>query len=183
MASGREIIAKVIQRAGWAFAIHLLMGLLLSGLCLWLTSGFDDASLSLRNTIADPLSIRLLLEEARGHFTGWILSSLSVSFVFTGLFLSVTETTRAASAARGRAALWLWFFLLVLGLSCTWGLFWLNVSRPEAAAALVSGNLAAIVAATVAGVFTAYYLGTALTVPLTMKPSVPLAVFLPKAWN
>jgi|GEM_PF-2742097 len=183
MSRGNEIITRVIRRAGWALLLHFLIGALLIGLSLWLTFSYTDASLKLRNDTADPLGIRSLLETARGHFMAWILSSLVVSYAATALFLGVSEATRAANAIRGASAQWLWFTLLLAGLGLTCTLFWLHVSRPEAGAALMFGNLAALVSLTGAGVFLAYYLGTALTVPLSMKPSVPLAGLLPKAWN
>ncbi len=183
MAVARSDMAETIIRCGKALVIHALV-LALALLLVWLlTSHYTDANDSVRSQYSDPQSVASLLDIARGQLFSWSCACSGIGFLAACLFIGVAQRRHPASPAEGGSQLWLWVLLFLALLLFTAISWYPAVYSAGAGASLTPGSYLLAVITVGAGALLGYFLATALTVTLTMKPSVPLAGLLPTFWN
>ncbi|MBY8825524.1 hypothetical protein [Sphingomonas colocasiae] len=182
MAEQRGTTGAWIIRSGKAFVIHALVGLVVAGIAYWMTMGFDAAS---QKTQADydPESVAILLATARVKLWSWYAVSFLVSWVAATIFLLVTNTMYARNRVEGRARLAAWVLLLLVVLGIALFFWWRLLALQEVGTVILPGNYSTALGAGFIGVILAYWLASAMTVTITMRPSVPLSDRLPTVWN
>ena len=184
-------ISEIIVRAGRSLAVHLLMGLMLYGLALWLMGSYESANEALRTRAETEgwenptASIAALLGTARNNVIGWFMVSLVVSWLCSTLFLAIAQRRRplTRNGREGAQALQVWIVLFALSIVACAALWWRD-GITNLSTIMVDRNYLLLVLAGHLGVVLAYWLGSGLAVTITLKPSVPLAnSLLPRFWN
>lgn len=162
-----------------SLAIHVLFALAAFGLALWFTSEYSHASEAVALEFADAddaeSQVMIKLEMARAALTAWIWPAMVTSFLASVVFLGLADRTMPANPTQAGSKKGLWTVLLLVNLAVALILWFVLVSQPDAAYAMLFGNYALVVFATFTLVFLGYYAATAGFVKRTMARSVPLA--------
>lgn len=177
--------AESVLRIGKSLAVHIVIGVLLYGLAVYLLGSFDAASDTLREQYEET-EVMQLLASTRSTLIGWFVVALIISWVGSSIFLITANWMRkdVRIASDGRKALPAWIILFLISIAMTTFVWWREVSLGDVAAMLLDGNYLTLVTAGQVGAALAFWLGTGLAVALTLKPSVPLAqTLLPNMWN
>lgn len=177
--------AESVLRIGKSLAVHIVIGVLLYGLAVYLLGSFDAASDTLREQYEET-EVMQLLASTRSTLIGWFVVALIISWVGSSIFLITANWMRkdVRIASDGRKALPAWIILFLISIAMTTFVWWREVSLGDVAAMLLDGNYLTLVTAGQVGTALAFWLGTGLAVALTLKPSVPLAqTLLPNMWN
>lgn len=177
--------AESLLRIGKSLAVHIVVGLLLYGLAVYLLGSFDAASDTVREQYEEA-NVMQLLASTRSTIIGWYVCALVASWACSAIFLILAnfqrEKVRIDSDMRRALPAWIALFVVTMGLAAF--LWWRQVSLADVAAMLLDSNYLTLVTAGHIGTALAYWLGSGLAVALTLKPSVPLArTLLPNFWN
>ena len=172
-------MGEVVKRILGTSSVHLVLAILIFGAVIFLASDYEDASEQLRlqlNEVDDPEAQVLgYLASAREQLTSWVFTSLGFGWGMSVLFLAIAQRDMPPTRTAGAARKPLWAILLFLSLIFSLGMWWWLLKVPEAGFALLFSNYASLIFGGLIGVFLGYFLGTALFVKTSMKPSVPLA--------
>ncbi len=177
--------AESVLRIGKSLAVHIVIGVLLYALAVFLLGNFDAASDTLREQYEET-EVMQLLASTRSTLISWYVIALVISWACSAIFLIVANLKRKSVriASDGRKALPIWIILFLVSIALTTFVWWREVSLGDVASMLLDGNYLALVTAGQVGTALAFWLGTGLAVALTLKPSVPLAqTLLPNMWN
>lgn len=187
MATQPSYFGSLIVRSGKSLLIHALFAAILAGLALWLTGAIEYASEQQRRiyeTAPDPaLALETVLGDARLNVIGWNVGALCVSWLASTVFVAVAERSLPRNEREGGSRTPAWFGLMVFVVLSTAIAWWRQVDLTGVGAVLVSGSYLALNVAGYVLVVFAFWLASAMTVKMTMRPSVPLSPLVPSFWN
>jgi uncharacterized membrane protein len=171
---------STLLRIFWALLIHAGV-LLLAGLLIYfLGQGQDVVAEETRRQYADqPTILEDIRTESVWRLITWCIIALAASWLFASIWLWMAERHRPATPAEGAAKLGSWVLMLITALIAMavigWSVIWRNNVQLDVAAGTLTLGMIVVGIAT----FLGYYLGTAMSVKTTMRPSVPLSGGLP----
>ena len=171
---------STMRRIFWSLLIHAGV-LALAGLLIYfLGQGQDVVAEETRRQYADQPSV---LEDIRAEsvwkLITWCILALATSWILSSIWLWIAERQRPTTPAEGAAKLGSWVLMLISALLAMaiigWSVIWRNNIQLDVAAGTLTQGMVIVGIAT----FLGYYLGTAMSVKTTMRPSVPLSGGLP----
>ncbi len=175
-------MGKIVQRILGSLGVHLVLGGIALALVYYLTSHLEDASETLRGSVDGTedaqTSIMTYLASAQQDLMQWTLFCFGFGWLLSCLFLLLANRDNPASENQGARKLGVWAGLLFILIAYVGLIWWRQLSMPDVAASIMFGNYATALAVGIVATLLAFWLGSALFVKKSMKPSVPLAVTL-----
>lgn len=171
---------STLLRIFWALLINAGV-LALAGLLIYfLGQGQDVVADETRRQYADqPSVLEAIRTESVWRLITWCILALAASWILSSVWLWIAERHRPATPAEGAAKLGAWMLMLIATLVAMavigWSVIWRNNVQLDVAAGTLTLGMVVVGIAT----FLGYYLGTAMSVKTTMRPSVPLSGGLP----
>ncbi len=179
------MLAAIVQRIIKSFVVHLVLLLIALVLVYGAVRGQDSLGTAMRMQY-DGQSSDVLLQlvaDARGRIMTWCLISFGVSWVASSMFLATAQRTQPSNDLHAASRRGLWSVLLLFVVAAMAILAWLRLYGVGVSTDLASGTfLIALIGGAIL-VLTGFYLGCALAVKASMRPSVPGATALPAFWN